>query len=59
LAARISDVRIEDHDSFLRHREYIAQNPVKKGLADSAEEFPFCFSYLAHRKAAEAKAPDH
>jgi putative transposase len=54
-----SDVRIEDHESFLRHREYIAQNPVKKGLADSAEEFPFCFNYLAHRKAAGAKAPDH
>ena len=54
-----SDVRIEDRDSFLRHREYIAQNPLKKGLADSVGEFPFCFNYLARRKAAGAEAQDH
>jgi putative transposase len=51
-----SDVRIEDSDSFLRHRAYIAQNPVKRGLANSPEEFPFCFAYLAKQKAAGAKA---
>jgi putative transposase len=51
-----SDVRIEDRDSFLRHRAYIAQNPVKRGLANSPEEFPFCFAYLAKQKAAGAKA---
>src|SRR5580704_11398827 len=34
-----SDVRIEDRESFLRHRDYIAQNPVKEGLANSPEEF--------------------
>jgi putative transposase len=51
-----SDVRIEDRESFLRHRDYIAQNPVKEGLANSPEEFPFCFAYLARRKAAGAKA---
>jgi putative transposase len=45
-----SDVRIEDRESFLRHREYIAQNPVKKGLADTAGEFPYCFTYLARQK---------
>jgi putative transposase len=54
-----SDVRIEDRDSFLRHRDYIAQNPVRKGLANSPEEFPFCFTYLATRKAAGAKARNH
>jgi len=53
-----SDVRIEDRESFLRHREYIAQNPVRKGLVNSPEEFPFCFAYLAKRKAAGAKARD-
>jgi len=51
-----SDVRIEDRESFLQHREYIAQNPVRKGLANSPEEFPFCFAYLAKHKAAGAKA---
>jgi len=54
-----SDVRIEDRESFLRHREYIAQNPVKKGLAGSVDEFPFSFAYLAQQKAAGAKAADH
>jgi putative transposase len=54
-----SDVRIEDRESFLQHREYIAQNPVKRGLANSVDEFPFCFNYLARRKASGAKAPDH
>jgi hypothetical protein len=36
--------------SFEKHSEYIAQNPVKAGLAGSADEFPFCFRYLAKRK---------
>ena len=51
-----SEVRIEDRESFLRHRDYIAQNPVRKGLANSPDEFPFCFTYLAKRKMAGAKA---
>jgi putative transposase len=54
-----SDVRIEDQASFLQHRRYIAESPVKKGLADTADEFPFCFNYLARRRASEAKAPEH
>ncbi len=51
-----SEVRVDDRESFLRHREYIAQNPVRAGLVDSPEKFPFCFTYLANRKAAGAKA---
>ena len=51
-----SEVRVNDRESFLRHREYVAQNPVKRDLVDSAEEFPFCFTFLAARKAAGAKA---
>ena len=51
-----SDVRVDDRASFLRYRDYIAQNPVKAGLADSPEEFPYCFTYLAKQKAAGAKA---
>ena len=39
-----SDVRIEDRESFLRYRDYIAQNPVKKGLAT----FAWGFSALLH-----------
>jgi putative transposase len=51
-----SEVRVDNRESFLQHREYIAQNPVKAGLVDSPENFPYCFTYLATRKAAGAKA---
>ena len=27
-----SELRVEDEESFVRHRQYIAQNPVKRGL---------------------------
>jgi hypothetical protein len=40
----------------MQHREYIAANPRRAGLADSAEEYPYCFLYLAKKKAAGAKA---
>ena len=53
-----SDVRIEDRESFLRHREYIWQNPVRTGLVDSSEKFPYCFTYLAQKKKAGAEARD-
>ena len=43
-----SEVRVENRESFLRHQEYIAENPVKAGLVDSPEEFPY--TYLARRK---------
>ncbi len=52
-----SETRVDDRRSFLQHREYIAANPVRAGLVDSPEEFPYCFMYLARRKAAGAKAP--
>jgi putative transposase len=45
-----SELRVEDDRSFEEHRRYIAENPVKAGLVDSAEEFPFCFTYLAKQK---------
>jgi len=51
-----SEERVEDGQSFLHHREYIASNPVKAGLADSADRYPYCFAYLAKRKLAGAKA---
>jgi putative transposase len=52
-----SDIRVEDRESFLRHREYILQNPVRGELVDSPENFPYCFTYLTNQKAAGAKAP--
>src|SRR5258706_7961969 len=33
--------RVEDRVDFLKHREYIQQNPVRAGLVKSAEEYEF------------------
>jgi putative transposase len=51
-----SEVRVGGRQSFLRYRRYIAENPVKAGLVDSPEKFPYCFIYLARQKASGAKA---
>jgi putative transposase len=53
-----SDVRIVDERSFEEHRAYIANNPVKAGPANSAEEFPFGSLFLKKRKNAGAKAQE-
>lgn len=49
-----TETQVMNRASFERHREYIAQNPVRAELVRSADEFPFCFRYLAKKKA-EAK----
>lgn len=51
-----SEVRILDRQSFLNHRDYIDQNPVKAGLVDSPEKFPHGSAYFKHQKHAAAKA---
>ena len=51
-----SEVRVDNNASYIQHRAYIAANPVKSGLADSPNQYPYCYSYLASRKAAGAKA---
>jgi putative transposase len=51
-----SEVRVNDKESFARHRQYIAENPVKRGLASSPEDYPYGFTYLAKQKAAGAEA---
>jgi putative transposase len=51
-----SEVRVMDRSSFLKHREYIENNAVKAGLADSPEKYPYCSAFFRARKAAAAKA---
>jgi putative transposase len=46
-----SEVRVNDRQSFLQHREYIVQNPVKAGLVESAEQYPYSYTFLAMKKA--------
>jgi len=46
-----TEVQVMNKQNFEAHREYIAQNPVKAGMAASPDEFPFCYRHLAARKA--------
>jgi putative transposase len=46
-----SEVSVYDESSLKAHREYIAQNPAKAGLVNSSEDYPYCFTSLAKKKA--------
>jgi putative transposase len=46
-----TEVQVVNRESLEIHREYIAQNPVQAGLASNPEGFPFCFRFLAKKKA--------
>jgi hypothetical protein len=39
-----------------QHREYIVQNPVKAGLVETAEQYPYSYTYLAKQKAQGLKS---
>src|SRR5215467_16052353 len=52
-----TEVRILDRASFLKHREYIEQNPVKAGLVDKPEDYPYGSAYFKKQKAQGLK-PD-
>jgi putative transposase len=45
-----SESRADDAASLERYRRYIAQNPVKAGLAERAGEYPYCYCHLAEKK---------
>src|SRR6476660_6627845 len=47
-----SEVRVRDRKSFLAHKKYIDENPVKAGLAKSPEEYPYCSAYFRKKKKA-------
>jgi putative transposase len=46
-----SEEQVMDKQGMEKCHAYIAANPVKAGLVSSPEEYPFCFRYLATRKA--------
>ena len=52
-----ADERVLSRGRYLALGKYIALNPVRRGLVDSAEDYPFTFEFLVRRKAAGAKAP--
>jgi len=45
-----TEVQVMNKQNFEAHQAYIAENPVKAGLAASTEEYPFCFFNLARKK---------
>jgi putative transposase len=45
-----TEVQVLNKQNFEDHRAYIAENPVKAGLAASIEDYPFCFCNLARKK---------
>jgi putative transposase len=51
-----SDERVRDRESFANHRIYIEQNPVRAGLVDSPEEYPYSSAFLRAQETAAAKA---
>ena len=57
-----TEEQVMNRSNFEAHREYIAQNPVKAGLSATPEQYPFCFRFLASKKAeakmAMANAPE-
>jgi len=58
-----SEVRIIGKESFEKHTEYIAQNPLNAGLIQPGDDWPYCYQVLAKERlalkhAAGAKAPN-
>jgi putative transposase len=45
-----SDVSINNERSFRLHHSYINNNPVKAGLSNSPEHYPFHYAFLKIRK---------
>jgi REP-associated tyrosine transposase len=40
-----TDHRIRDDGDFMRHREYIHQNPVRRGIVSEAWEYRYCSAF--------------
>jgi putative transposase len=40
-----TDHRIRDHVDLLRHRDYVRQNPVKRGLVSNAQEYQWSSAF--------------
>jgi putative transposase len=53
-----TEVQVLGKENFEQHKAYIAMNPVKAGLVESPEQYPYCFEFLARKKLAGAKAQD-
>ena len=50
LIPRFSEERVDSPEALRAVLEHIAQNPVKAGLAERPDEYPFCYRYLMKKK---------
>lgn len=46
-----SEDQVMDRESFLQHKSYIDNNPVKAGLARAPGEWPYCSAFLRKNRA--------
>jgi len=46
-----TEVQAMNSESVKKHQQYIAENPVKAHLAKSTGDYPFCYEFLARKKA--------
>ncbi len=44
-----TDHRIRDGQDFVQHREYIHQNPVKRGIVADASEYRYCSAFPGYK----------
>ncbi len=49
-----TEVQVMNNESMQKHKQYIAENPVKARLAESNGQYAFCYEFLARRKMANA-----
>jgi putative transposase len=50
-----SEAQADSRQTFSSYQQYIAQNPVKAGLAASSSEYPYCYTHLAQKKRQDSK----
>jgi putative transposase len=46
-----SEARADQAEVFASYRKYIAENPVRAGLVERPEQYPYSYCYLAAKKA--------
>ncbi len=46
-----SETRADSEEIVAKYRQYIEQNPIEAGLAETAGQYPYCYGYLAMKKA--------
>jgi putative transposase len=51
-----SEVRVDNDESYAAIRDYIVKNPVKAGLVETPEQYPYCYTYLKEKRQTGAEA---